>query len=483
MRGIVAGLTAGAMTLAVACTEATGEDVAPEGTEVTAANTTSRTDPTDGTEPDGADATAETGPVEVEGAWELVGVSPDEAVLRVVHVYGGCERFLGWRIDESPDAVTITARSDDRREPDIACDRAARQEVHTVVLDAPLGDRALEGCRQPDCRDHPMALWGQGLAGEVAAADDALVVNGRTESWSLDPVDGSLRWGSDGGGVWAIAGPSTAFRFSGSRVRFEVLDAVSGERRGNRIEGRPLGVVGDLVISCRDRTADDPDGGPRGTEAHDLETGELRWSVDLGCGESIDSDGEVVALRGRPSGGPDQLAIVEVATGTERARIDLGPRGGEPLIVGDEVAVTTSRRGLILVDLDDGNTRELGVEASPIGVAGGVLVAWTEAGYEGLDPASGQPIWTRPAVDRADAGLLVSGDTLFAYDGPAGEVSRLDPTTREPTWTADLGRSSSVDVTVHDDVVYATTSTSTWALDLDTGEPTWWTLTVPDDPS
>lgn len=473
---IVIGVVATAVA-AAGCTATPGDD-APEDAEPSAQEATSEPDPSVEA------ATTTQGDVEVvAGEWELFGVSPDETVLRLIHTYGGCETFLGWEIDEAADAVTVTARSRDRRPTTDGCEDVLYEERRVVELDAPLGDRALEGCGQPDCRDHDLSMWGQDQAGEVAASDDALIVNGRTQNWSLDPDDGSVRWTSDGGGVWAIAGPSTAFRMDVPNARFEVLDAVSGERRGSRIDGRPLGVAGDVVLSCRDRRDNDPPDSSRWTAAHDLQEIEVQWAVGAGCGETIVSDGEVVAFRGRASGGPDQLAIVEVATGEERARIDLGPTSQEPVRMGDAIALATSRRGVVLVDLATGDDRELGVDGTPLAAADGVLVVWQDTELHAHDVASGEVRWSRPAPEGDGPWTTSAGDALFEADTPTGQLSRLDPATGEPEWTTELNRTSAIDVDVHDGVVFATTSTSTWALDLDTGEPRWWTLTVPDEPT
>jgi outer membrane protein assembly factor BamB len=409
--------------------------------------------------------------------WQLVGISPDERTLVVGTFFGGCERFEGWEVAEEESGVVIAARM--FQSDALACDDVGHEERLTVELDAPLGDRELDGCQLTDCRHGEFTPTVVEVGHEVAAADDALVVNGRTEQWSLDPADGAERWRwTDRGMVWALAGPASLVRYDGNHG-IALLDAATGDVRWSTT-GIPVGFAGETLVSCRERDEDDPAGVSRVTEARDLSTGDLRWAIDLGCDHQLATDGEVVSFGGRQSGGPNQHTIVSVADGTERVRVDLGVQsGGVPVLVGDEVVVRHPGRGLVAIDADTGDVRNLDLEVPLLGAAEGTLIAVDESALTGLSAADGEVRWQIP-VDLEQARPIVTADAVFVPHGATGEVARHDPITGEPLWTAQVGRSTSIDIAVHDGTAYAATPTSLIALDHTTGERRWWVPTVVD---
>ncbi|WP_052667169.1 PQQ-binding-like beta-propeller repeat protein [Nitriliruptor alkaliphilus] len=415
--------------------------------------------------------------------WQLVGVSPDERTLVVGTSFGGCERLEGWEVAEEGSRVVIAARmfTHEASSRDVSnCDDVGYEERLTVELDAPLGDRELDGCQLADCRHGPFTRTLVDVGHEVAAAENALVVNGGTEQWSLDPADGIERWRwTERGMVWALAGPSRLVRYDGN-YGIDLLDAATGDVRSS-MTGTPVGFAGDTLVSCRERDEDDPAGVARVTEARDLSTGDLRWAIDLGCDHEFGTDGVVVSFGGRQSGGPNQQTIVRISDGTELARVDLGVQwGGVPVLVGGEVVVRHAGRGLIAIDVATGDLRDLELEVPLLGAAEETLIAVDETALTGRSVADGEVAWEIP-VDLVQVRPIVTGGAVFVNDGAAGEVARHDPTTGELLWTADVGRSSSIDIAVHDGLAYAATPTSLVALDHRTGERRWWVPTVVDD--
>lgn len=86
--------------------------------------------------------------------WRLT-AEPEGSTIELRAEFGGssCSDFDRWRVDESASEVEIhaTARFEDG---DCTADQVF--EAHTVLLDAPLGERRLTGClgsdANADCR-------------------------------------------------------------------------------------------------------------------------------------------------------------------------------------------------------------------------------------------------------------------------------------------------------------------------------------------
>jgi outer membrane protein assembly factor BamB len=150
-----------------------------------------------------------------------------------------------------------------------------------------------------------------------------------------------------------------------------------------------------------------------------------------------------------------------------------------PVLVGDEVVVRHPGRGLVAIDADTGDVRNLDLEVPLLGAAEGTLIAVDESALTGLSAADGEVRWQIP-VDLEQARPIVTADAVFVPHGATGEVARHDPITGEPLWTAQVGRSTSIDIAVHDGTAYAATPTSLIALDHTTGERRWWVPTVVD---
>ncbi|WP_299274787.1 hypothetical protein [uncultured Georgenia sp.] len=75
---------------------------------------------------------------------EVVAVSDDGRVVTVELVHGACQDPLGLAVDEGRGAVVLTARVVERTPPSgSACPSRLVVSRVSVVLDEPLGDRAL----------------------------------------------------------------------------------------------------------------------------------------------------------------------------------------------------------------------------------------------------------------------------------------------------------------------------------------------------
>jgi len=88
-------------------------------------------------------------------SWRLT-AEPAGSTIELQAEFGGssCSEFDRWRVDESASEVEIQATA---HFEDGDCTADLVFEAHTVVLDAPLGERRLTGCigsdANPECRE------------------------------------------------------------------------------------------------------------------------------------------------------------------------------------------------------------------------------------------------------------------------------------------------------------------------------------------
>ncbi len=155
---------------------------------------------------------------------------------------------------------------------------------------------------------------GNGPLTVVYGADGALRFEAQAEQRLLGFDDGSL------GDVLVLSAPEGT----------EVRDAVSGESLG-RVAGTPDGYVyvvdGALVFANAGKL-----------RAVVAATGDERWSVDVGYGVTVGTDGNVVLVHGHESLGASIWAY-DVATGTEAWVYELPGPGAEPLVVGGALLI------------------------------------------------------------------------------------------------------------------------------------------------
>jgi outer membrane protein assembly factor BamB len=419
--------------------------------------------------------------------WHLVGVSPDEGTLLVTAFFGGvasdCNRFEGWEVDEGDEQVVVAARmwQNDAAE---ACTDEGVTETLPLHLDEPLGDRDLVGCGQDDCRTRPLPHH-LDLGGVVQAHKGAIAVGAVLMRGSVGP-DGEVRWLQQAGHAGrGLAGPGVVLDTDGAE-EIAARDPVSGDTRWS-LAGTPLGIAGDALIACHSDAGDDPGRPDVAVAAHDLADGAERWRVEeAGCARALATDGEVVAFTDHGDRDAPRLLLLDLADGNVRAEIalDIGGGGmvGDPVVVGDEVVLAGPELGIIAADLHDGSLREVagevdggGLDAAgrSLGGADGVLLLGTTSGVAAVDVVGDGRVRWEMATEQ-DPPVLASGDAIFAASPADGELARLDPDSGGERWRAEVGRSGTIDVAVHDGVAYAVTSTALVAVDLDDGEQRWW---------
>lgn len=409
--------------------------------------------------------------------WELTGVSPDERILHVTTIFGGvasgCNRWEGWEVAESDDRVTVAARM--WRDPDVEiCTDEGHQRDRYVQLERPLGDRDLVGCERDDCRHAALDHWLPG--GTVDAASDVVVAGSPAGRFSLAPSDGTLRWHQvEPGGRWQ-ARPGLVLYNDGDQETTSALDPHTGAESWS-VAGMLLSGGDGLVLTCHGQAP-----GERWvTEAYELATGASRWSVESGCGRAVPIDGDLLAvMESAADRHATEVAVVDPADGSERWRVDVGRDGGGGIAYAEERLFVGSSEGMAALDAHDGAITKLDLDAGlPLGASNGTVLVTTHDELVALDTGQGTVLWSKRFDGLGyELPVIVDDGAVFFTDGAAGTIERRAPHDGSMIWQADVGRSSHIDVAVHDDVVYAATSTAAIALDLDTGERHWWTPLV-----
>ena len=329
----------------------------------------------------------------VPNDWVLLGISPDERVLRVETFYGGeasdCNRWMGAEIDENDERISVRMLLSQVVAPAMCTDEGITRTA-TVRLKEPLGDREFVGCgadpalcRQAPREDrHGRLSWPERT---VAFAPGVVVTAGREGVVGLDIADGAVLW------------RHAAARAGGWTTLLAVEDTV-------------------LVAS-----------GDGGVTAYDVRTGEPRWQAPTASGGhqpvaavAPAADGGSVALLVAPGG---ELEAREPRDGTVRwtaAAPTAQPMG---LASGGGVAVV------------------LAADPGANGPHAGTVAVY--------DLADGRERWRRTVPERLGA-VGVVGDTVLAHGGivryawdvldgaqrwrvpPVHEFARLEPTSEGP---------------------------------------------------
>lgn len=135
--------------------------------------------------------------------WWLTG-TPDGQQLLVLSMFGGvasgCSRWEVWEVDTSTEQVEVTGLLWRKHRPRGCIDDGASRTL-LLDLDAPLGERTLEGCQRDDCRTAPFPGWLGGDLAQIVTAGDGVVV-------SDGAVLRAIR--SDGTPLWETSGASSS---------------------------------------------------------------------------------------------------------------------------------------------------------------------------------------------------------------------------------------------------------------------------------
>ncbi|MEM9749263.1 MAG: PQQ-binding-like beta-propeller repeat protein, partial [Actinomycetota bacterium] len=372
-----------------------------------------------------APAGAPEGFVTAPWGWDLDGISPDGRHLAVSILFGSCDHFDGWQVDESDSAVTITPLLWVLAEP-VGCDGVGLTDALQVDLEAPLDDRDLVGCRRTDCRsimlDSPPRA-----PGEVVVIGDSVVVS----TWrSIDilsvDADPVVTIDELDFGARPLASDGRLIRNDGRDVI--AVDPATGAEAW-RTPGHLSETTDDTVFVCRGVDSD-------GLAAVDPVTGVDRWSTDLPCGPLVAHAETATVIGADPDvDGGNRLLVVDTATGSVLVDrpiddgLDDRVTGFErPVGLGETTVVGGFQADLVTISADGTEVARHDVAFGRIlGTVDGLVVIADERVLRGVEPLSGTVAWERefPAFPP----IVVDGGGLWLIDGPAATAARLDPAT------------------------------------------------------
>lgn len=406
--------------------------------------------------------------------WTLEGLSPDGEHLLVSTLFGGvasgCSRFEGWEVEESPDAVDIRARLWEQRAPS-GCTDEGVVELLQIDLAQPLGDRPLIGCGAEDCRamstesgyvpSGRVVATGAGVAVADESGVDIHRPTGEVVVEISEPTSGRM----------LAAGDQTVVR-NDRRGAVIALDLSTGEESW-RTTGWIEAATDEAVFVCRGQDAD-------GLTAVDITTGNDLWTTDLVCSPMV-AHGDLLTIIGydRDVDGGHRLLVVDAATGSsivDRAILDgVDDRVGgfDGAIAVGSATLTAGLQANLVVLAEDGTelVRQPRGLGHPMGAADGIAILGAHDRVIGYDVARAAERW-RLDVDAYSA-ISVAEGSVWLLDRGAGTVSRLDPQTGEPLWTAPIGATSSFDVAAADGTAYILTTQALVAVDNASGQVRW----------
>ncbi len=271
---------------------------------------------------------------------------------------GGCVGVTDWTLEQTEDRITVAQLLWAGSAGDAGCGTSVEGEFVLVELDEPLGERALEGCRQADC----LRLFNSSNFDplRVEAVDGRFVVSTNAGPVAIE-VDGEVEASTVAESLFESAAWDLALerRRTPSVGEHEVvgggvtvvggqdMDAYIRNADGQvmRLETPPLGppavVWNRLALFDR---------GARLT-AVDIDTGEVAW-IGRGLGvEWTVTDDAIFSIRRR------SLLRVDPTTAEVMWRVDLGPPDMHAVATDGDLVVVSSPLHLDAYDVASGELR------------------------------------------------------------------------------------------------------------------------------
>ena len=319
---------------------------------------------------------------------------------------------------------------------------AERRLARRVTLELARGRRAVEGVASAGGAANEEAAtpsegasegWRFRTGGEVwssprAAGDLVLVGSDDGNLYALDRASGAERWRLDAGGALrddVSVSEGRVFLATAGYLRAVALDD------GRELWRRRLPVISPPTLVRHGNGAVVAGSYDRNLYALDPDDGSVLWRVPTtGENRTAAAVAEGVLAAGSDAG---ELLLVDLATGTARARVDLGSPVAGVAAAGGDLFVATDGGFLYRLSVD-GRERWRRHLGSRLGVAplphDGVVYQGTGDGrLVALDAADGEALWTFAARDavgatpgRADGTLLVGSldHALYAVDAVSG---------------------------------------------------------------
>lgn len=410
--------------------------------------------------------------------WWLTGTTPDGQQLLVTSVFGGvasgCSRWEGWEVDASAEQVEITGLLWQQHRPTGCTDDGASRTL-LLELDAPLGERALEGCRRDDCRTESFPHWLGGHVAEIMTAENGVVVSDGATLRSFDS-DGLLQWETAAAWGSQLVGTSEVV-VTPDESGVVARDFMSGDRLWSS-PGYPILAAEGVVATCDDDQI-------RGLDAT---SGVERWTVSAPCGPAA-TTGTTVAMvvNDQAVDGGHQLMMFDILDGevaVQRALEDgvddrVAAFSGV-LASGSRFVVAGTQADMVVLDTAGTEVQRVSsVEGHLVGVTDNVAVLTTHDTVTGVDLDGGKALWTQSTGPSMSWAL--AGSAVLVLDGPAGELSRVDAQTGQPTWSTRVGSSTGLAAsTGSSGLIYAQTVLTLLLIDEGSGEIISWSSTPPE---
>lgn len=412
--------------------------------------------------------------------WALDASTPDGQTLLLRTHFGGvasnCARFEGFTVEQTETEVHVVANVWRDRFADFCTDDGATEAL-VLELDAPLGDRALTGCGQPDCFQSSEIDPYQ-IANAFALDNNDVAVVYRSQTVIVDGESGDLQSTTP----HQLDNPILAggIVVGGTQTGTTAVDRVTGDILWTN-SSYPVVAEDDLVLACGEEEA--------GLIALNATTGDRLWAVaNVPCGYLALLDNTIVSVGYDPKvDGGSLIGVVNRETGEiiEQRPLDDGINdqvdgfAGLTAVGGHLALVAGFQSDTVLLDATGtelGRTNErLG---RPLVSLQGVAMIDTNNSLGAYDVDTEAWLWQDDSL-RASS---VSADETHLVAASGGEVSLLDPRTGEPLWTTSVGTASSVNTSLTDTRAIAVTELGVASLDRGTGELLWWT-TIPIDPN
>nr|MDJ0498448.1 PQQ-binding-like beta-propeller repeat protein [Acidimicrobiia bacterium] len=406
--------------------------------------------------------------------WTLIGATPDERHLLITTLFGGvasdCTRWEGWEVNETSEQVEIRALIWEKRFPD-ACTDDGAVETFEVSLTEPLGDRELVGCERQDCRTGEPPDWLAPYIETTVTSTGQAVVARDGATFVVETASGNVLDQPTYPGP--LLGSSNGVDIVWDGRQTIALDPPTGAEIWSD-EGYMAGLGGDKVLLCRGNDSET-------IVAVTASDGAEVWSTYGPC--ELTAVGEeliTIVAHDRAVDGGHELVLLDASTGEQLVRrvLDDGSddqvAGFDGIVAaGDRVVVSGQQANLVILGRNGEElVRGPSGQGTPIGFARGVVVLAGYATTRGVDPSTGETLWS--SSEFAPPDVQVAGDAVWRLDSNEGTVSRLDPRTGEAEWSASVGISHSSAVAVDEDTAYVATPLALIALDATAGDRLWW---------
>jgi len=199
-----------------------------------------------------------------------------------------------------------------------------------------------------------------------------------------------------------------------------------------------------------------PDGGLEDgrVDAFDAESGERRWSKEVGRVTGVDAAAGVVYVGVKTGGDSARLLAFDAETGERRWRASV--RNLASALVATGEALYAANGGLAAVDPADGSVRwafdERGGATFTVVVAPGDQLAADgrrvvyggNGGVVAFAPADGSVEWRADTGFSTNAGPVLDGEAAYVGGDNGDGLAAIDATSGDVRWTRTFGQSAGV---------------------------------------